>query len=447
MNPGDESLDLGQLLRHPREDLSVEFKQWIDLSDEMQRATVAKALLALANFGGGYVIFGFVEVDGQHVVASNRPDSLSTYSQDTINDIVRRYAEPSFQCAVHHVSHPDVDAVFPVVVVPGGQRIPIRAKSDDPAKKHVRNHCYYTRRIGPASDTIQTGQEWDDLIRRCVLAGRDDLFASFRHILYGVSNSPAALPKQDRAREWETGCTARFNNLVAEELADEKPSRYENGLWKATYALDGNFPHPDQFDLREILRSVSGHETGWPPWWVPTREGIAPYPIDGFIECWMKNTKFNDGAHSDFWRASPDGRLFLLRGHHEDSAGRFAPGSTLVFSSPMWEVGQILLHIRRFSEAVHAEGTAAVRMHWTGLMNRRLSSWRGGSYDFPAQICRQDSVESEVALDLSVIDEALPECVAKITKPLFMAFDFYVPPRELYENEINQMRQSRIHKW
>lgn len=46
---------LADLLLDPREALDVEIKGWLDLagSDE-HKATLAKAILALANHGGGY---------------------------------------------------------------------------------------------------------------------------------------------------------------------------------------------------------------------------------------------------------------------------------------------------------------------------------------------------------------------------------------------------------
>jgi hypothetical protein len=444
MTSGVQSLDLGQLLRYPREDLSIEIKNWLDLSDEMARANIAKAILALANWGGGYVVLGFSEIEGQHVPADDRPPSLSAYNQDTVNDIVSRYADPPFQCAVHHVQHPDDGNLFPIIVVPGGHRTPIRAKRDDPDRKHVQNNCYYTRRAGPSSDQPRSPREWDDLIKRCIIAGRDDLLDSFRKILYGLGEVPETKPATDNARIWERECVSRFETLVATQLADETPSRYANGIWTAAYVLEGDFTRPDQIELLELLRRVKGHETGWPPWWVPTKDGIAPYPIDGIIECWLKESISADGAHSDFWRVSPEGRCFLLRGHHEDSEGGFAPGAVLVYSSVIWEVGQILLHLRRFAMAVGTEGTATLRMRWTGLTNRRLSSWRGGSYDYPKRTCRQDVVESEVRIDTQSIDDALPELVGRVTKPLFTAFDFYTASPQLLQREVDQLRHSRV---
>ena len=50
--------DLLPLITEPREDLAYEYKEWLDLTkkDHKDRAKLAKAAIALANHGGGYII-------------------------------------------------------------------------------------------------------------------------------------------------------------------------------------------------------------------------------------------------------------------------------------------------------------------------------------------------------------------------------------------------------
>jgi hypothetical protein len=104
-----EPLDpqLEALVTRPREDLHIEIKNWVDLSDPAGKATLAKAIIALANHGGGFVVIGLAERDdGTFAPADSCPPNLNPYSQDAVNGIVQAYAAPVFHCAVHHVAHP-----------------------------------------------------------------------------------------------------------------------------------------------------------------------------------------------------------------------------------------------------------------------------------------------------------------------------------------------------
>jgi predicted HTH transcriptional regulator len=67
---------LQELLARPREALDIEVKSWLDLSDHNHRADLAKAIIALANHGGGYILLGMKEnAAGQF--AQTRPDRES----------------------------------------------------------------------------------------------------------------------------------------------------------------------------------------------------------------------------------------------------------------------------------------------------------------------------------------------------------------------------------
>ena len=74
---------LGDLLVDPREDLGLEIKNWLDLRNSNDdKATFAKAVLAIANHGGGFVVFGLVETAAGVVEAEGRPADLLGFNQD-----------------------------------------------------------------------------------------------------------------------------------------------------------------------------------------------------------------------------------------------------------------------------------------------------------------------------------------------------------------------------
>jgi hypothetical protein len=294
--------DLEQLLVYPREDLDVEIKSWLDLTSGEHKANLAQAILALANHGGGFILIGFKEDGGKYVPDPNRPPDASIYSQDNINGIVKRYADPPFHSEVYHVSHPESKENYPVIVVPGGHKVPIRAKKDGPNGAHVRKDLYYTRRPGPASEPPQSSDEWNELIRRCIVAGKEDLISSIRGILFGMSETAPVGKKDIRTKmlEWVQESREHWETLTNAYLKENNLLKIQYGFYTIAYMIEDEITQPSLSSFLDILARIKGHESGWPPWWVPTRSDITPYPYDGLIECWIKSNYPNDQSHADF---------------------------------------------------------------------------------------------------------------------------------------------------
>ena len=120
--------DLNDLIEIPRETLEIELKKWLDLSEPVVRANIARHLAALANYGGGYLVFGF---EDDLTREQKRPPSLDSYNRDTFTAIIKRYLTPTFQCEVLIVLAGNGEE-FPVIRVPGHGRVPISAKADGP---------------------------------------------------------------------------------------------------------------------------------------------------------------------------------------------------------------------------------------------------------------------------------------------------------------------------
>jgi uncharacterized protein (DUF1330 family) len=194
---------LADLLLYPQEDLDKEFKGWLDLTNDDDKASLAQALLALANHGGGYIVLGYRPKPLEPDIRTGQ--TVAIYSDDNVNGIVEKYADPSFQCNVELVTHPANAQQFPIIRVPGIHKVPIRAKRSGPNEKHVQKDKYYIRRPGPKSEPPQTAAEWSELINRCVLNNREEMLDTIRSILLGVplpGNVPVEITKQDALNEW-----------------------------------------------------------------------------------------------------------------------------------------------------------------------------------------------------------------------------------------------------
>ncbi|MCE9523139.1 MAG: ATP-binding protein, partial [Alphaproteobacteria bacterium] len=88
--------DPQDLVDNPAETLSVEHKQWLDLTDKGVRADLARHIAALANHGGGVIVFGFT--DDMKFAGAN---PFAAVDRDVIASIVTKYLEPPFHCDVH----------------------------------------------------------------------------------------------------------------------------------------------------------------------------------------------------------------------------------------------------------------------------------------------------------------------------------------------------------
>jgi len=446
MASSDENeIRLVDLLRYPREELSVELKGWLDPDSEEHKANLAHAILALANYGGGYIVQGFLESEGMWQPAGQQQFDPARFTQDFVNGIVRSYADPVFHCEVYHVKHPDTEFRHPIIRVPGEHKVPIRSRRDGPNRIHVRENTYYVRGAGPESRPLRSAREWDELINRCMFNAKEQLLANFRSILLGEVPTSTTVPDAaSQLEEWITDCRARYEVLRAERSSNNLPDHFARGTWSVAYRVVGSSTDQSLPEFLELLRKVKGHETGWPPWWIPTRPDIAPYPSNGTIECWLgKNSENLDPAHSDFWRASPKGMMFLIRGYQEDEPSeKRRPGRELEFTLPIWRVGECLLHAERLAnELVGPSASVEFRVIWQGLNGRNLASWNwiyGGFLDDARS--HQDQVTAYLMLSADQISASLPEIVRTLTKPLYEVFNFFEMPMATINSELAKMR-------
>lgn len=450
MNDTRTNRRLPDLLIEPREDLDVEAKGWLDLvGSNEHKATLAKALLALANHGGGFVLIGFDETDTGLVPAPGRPATLDAYTQDQVNGIVQSYAEPPFHCAVHHVAGA-AGAVHPIIAVPGGHRVPIRARRGGPGNTTVQMHAIYIRRPGPQSEVPQSGAEWDALLGRCLAARRDELLSNMRDLLLGaVPQAPSAPAEGERLGRWTEACLARWGDLVAGLPAGD-PRRCPRGRYWLAYQLRGDFQRLPLPEFRDTLARSTARHTGWSPWWVPTRPGIEPYVRDGAVECWLgrDGDRLTDAAHADFWRVSPDGLGFLLRGYEEDSPEitnrGFQPGRAFDLTLPIWRVGEALLNAGHLAINLGGEGsTMAFRARYEGLTGRELTVIARDRLWFEGRLSHEDAVSLETTVPVASISPNLVEVVHPLLSPLYALFGFFELPVDLVRGELTRLRANR----
>ena len=286
------------------------------------------------------------------------------------------------------------------------------------------------RRLGPVP-VVSAPRIYVDLLR---LGGRaEDVAEHLRdEVIAGLHRPFHAQKTLGELHHWEESSRLR---ALAESRQAGQEHLYEHGVWTVSYRLDMTSAPPTQTRLLELLQQNVGHETGWPMW--NTRFG-RPRNAEGVIENWLPWHIKIDGGSADYWRATPDGRFFLLRGYQEDTEmERLEPGTAVETTLPIWRVGEALLHAARMAKALDAPRLELL-MRWEGLLGRRLGSEKLEERSRPSNA---STIEAAVDVRTDAIEAHLPRLVRDLVSPLFTAFGFSELPMAFYEHEVAAMRR------
>ncbi len=440
--------DLLPLITEPREDLAVEYKAWLDLGEENGKAALAKACMALANHGGGFLVLGFDE-DGDSLNSVAKPAEVGEITQDAVNSIVRRYADPPFHCQLRLISHPETSVAHPIVSVPSDQSVPVICKRD--CHGTLQQHRCYVRKPGPISEEPKTAEEWRILFRRCAQANREEMLSAIRSILEG--RAEADPPEARSIQEFGKFRTTSFERWKAltKDLTPTSPERFPNGYYELSVHFVDATPADNVTILKQRLSQAQRIKlTGWTPFLEMEKEGWRPYPLNDHIEAWI-GPQSEEGIprepqFSDYWRASRKGQLYTIRGYAEDSLEdrrRLSPGSVIDITLPVWRVGEILYFAARLLDQFEDAGAVLVNCRFTGLTGRTITSlnFRRMASSRP---CLSDEVETTANITAQQLRENVAEVVHQLLSPIYEAFDFHTLSRTLVEEELNSLRGNRF---
>jgi hypothetical protein len=443
--------ELQELVRSPREDLDIELKQWMDADDKVVQAKFAKELLALRNHGGGYLVLGFTD-DHPAKADASRPSDVSVFSTDYFNNIIKRYAEPPFHCMANAVAHPVTGECFPVVVVPGGAKVPVRCKSDSPdGGKTIKVDTYYVRRPGPESAPLQSGAEWDVLLQRCMLGRKEELVAALASLLgagqgsglLGLQVAPRPEPFAE-LRAFRDAAVAKLEAMQA-KLPLGDGARFTLGRYVLSARIVGELKAVSPGELLELLSGLKKY-TGWSPLNVFQRTELAPYPVaDNVIECWLARDEARDAGHADFWRVSAGGMVTLIRGYQEDSTDSVSPGKGFELTLPPWRLAEFMLRVRDLGGKL-AVGPFRLQMiaEWEGLKGRRLFSHGGRRLMLDEYVAHEPTYRAEFDVSTEDVDSGLETVVSAVVTPLLRRFSFFEPPSGFYEQELDKFMRREF---
>ena len=440
-------------LLNPAETLDFEVKRWLDLSEVESQGLIAKALIALENHGGGFLLVGFKEEqNGKIVVDTARPEDLSSYSTDAINAIIKRRAEPAFHVEVIPQVHPETGLQFPLIRVSGTTAVPVRSDSSTPGGT-LKNYTYYIRAPGPESRAPLSATEWDALLRRTVMRQRDEIISVLR-AFQGIGDQVESLTneKQSSFAELDEYVRKALDawNALNSSLESEHPGRIEAGYFYFAARIVGQSKGMRGREVLNLVESTKRY-TGWPIFISLNRDELGPSNVDGNIQAWVAKNSMADPGHADFWRINPDGFFFSLRGYQEDSPREFrrlsempgglskSSGEHLEVTLPAWRLAEFILKVDELASQMFEEGfSIQIKCAWSGLRNRKLYA-HNFALDVPAYRAATDIAESAGTFKHSEVIDLLPEVIKKLTMPLYEAFEFYSPASSFYTREISRL--------
>ena len=439
--------DLQLLIIEPREDLAVEYKSWLNLDQPKDKATLAKACIALANHGGGSLIIGFDEQNGS-LRSVSRPTDHAEITQDAINGVVARYADPPFHCQLHNFEHPMTGVTHFIVSVPGDQIVPVISKRG--YQKTIQSIQCYIRKPGPRSEQPQSTEEWRTLLRRCVLAEREDLLNAIRSIVTGRAGvDTETSDSRQLFNAFRVTSLARWKALT-KDLSPESPERFPYGYYEVAVHPINATPVETVDILRERLAHAQRIElTGWPPFLELSQKEWKPYPLENHIEAWIgrRNDENSprEAYRSDYWRASKSGELYTIRGYLEDSykartMRQVEPGTVFDLTLPIWRIGEILYFATRFLAEFRNVQAIMIKCRFVGINDRIITSLDLRHWTTDSRPCRSNEVVTTATVDLKQLEDNMVEIVYQLLMELYEHFDFYKLAQTLVKEELSKLR-------
>lgn len=441
------------ILANPTETLKIECKKWLDLTDNHDKAVIAKAAIALANSGGGTIVIGIVEDETQakHFHCVPRPENIKRYTNEAISDAINKYAEPALDVALRFEYHPETGNEYAFVEIPGGARQPVFSKKRFNGK--INKLACYIRKPGPKSEVPHTAQEWSDLLHRCVVANREGLLDNIRTIIDGrpLDTSPSPSDDQDLI-EFMAASKERWQKRL-HDLKYDHVAHLRDGHWTFAFSILGAARCTSLNELRHHIDTA--READYGPFWEHYLHGPHPIPTDDGIEAWLANPaakEYYDPRECCFWRVTLDGHFYYLDAFYEDAGFQgMTPGRFYDISNSIKRYGDMFMFAGRIARMLGEDAEVLMRSELMGVNGRLLSSERLWWLKARGYQCRVPTISLKpIRVTPQQIEENLVEVLHEFLHPLYERFSsqsplspFYDLNRQLVAVEIDLLRKRQ----
>ena len=451
-----------ELIERPSESLQVELKTWLDPRSDDGIAKLVKAMFAIRNRNGGFLLIGFNNEDGSPDPYIFEDPSETLFHFDILQGLVSRYTSPAFEIEVVFA---DRDTQWhPIIVIPSGVQVPAVVKRDltgNGGKKLLNAGDVFFRTVnsnGTASSTRILPSDYADLLDVCFDNREADIGRFLRRHLGGASSAailasaiePGSQQNSLRDRAFQalnSGSTGADEAIEARASSGEK-ARIENALTMHV-GLVFDPSRPDELPTQEFLNKVSSSNpnyTGWPVWLVSQgfNEPLdQPYVKDGLWQALILDLHGGWSEHCEFLRYDPRGEFYLRRVMQDDLTDKVPPRTALDVILMIDRVAEVLAVGTNLGRAIgwDAQSEAGFAFRWTGLEGRSLRPWVNAfrSAGRSGSMSRSKSVDAYVAVPLETPSTALAPYVATVIAPLFSVFDGYQPSSVLIETSVRKL--------
>ncbi len=236
---------------------------------------------------------------------------------------------------------------------------------------------------------------------------------------------------------------------LSSHLPRDSPGRFPHGWFRFDYYLEGDLKSVDLQDFEKLLKKEADtHHSRWSPFLVLHQPENKPYEVDRILECWLKPVKegiYRDAAYSDFWRAAPSGRMFLMRGHKEDCAETFPPKSIFDTILPIVHMGEVLLHAERLAFILQKDTNKPITIHfralYSGLNGRILRAWANPFSNIlgEGRAARSDEALLQTSIPAQDISARLAEHLYPLASSLYEKFGVTEFSKDFVQAEVKRL--------
>lgn len=455
------------LVEQPVEALQVELKTWLDPRTDDGIAKLVKAIFAVRNRNGGFLLVGFDDTTrAPDPYAFDQPVEV-LFHIDTLQGLVSRYVSPSFEI---EIAFADRDGqAHPVISIPEGVQVPAVVRRDligKGGKKLLAEGDLYFRTFnsnGTASSARILPPDYAHLLDVCFENREADIGRFLRRHLAGVGSAATLASAlgiesdesklRKRALAVRESGSAAATAAIEERATPEQRTRIAKALtMQVGLAFDP--ARPETLPTQEFLNKVASSNpnyTGWPVWLDSrgfTEKRDRPYVTEGMWEALILDLDGGWSEHVEFLRLDPRGDFYLQRVMQDDLTNKVAPGTALDVILMIYRVAEVLAvgTILGRNLGWSDQNEAGFSFRWIGLKDRALRPWVNAfrSAGRSGSSSRSSTAEAYVTVPLETSAGALAPYVSAAVAPLFSVFEGYEPPADLVETSVRKLIERKL---